>query len=131
MLACVAFTQTDFCMTLRESYRWHMQGAKPEVATVRQDASQPAVGESRPLPTPSETRNGRAVGLTPAQVGPDFQTAFEHIALHGRDAMQMLLGAVHGSVLTSCEQPWICISFVPSRPSTRPMHASCILCAVI
>lgn len=107
-----------------------MQGAKPEVAAVRRDESQPAVEESRPLPTPSETSNGRAVGITPAQVGPDFQTALEHIALHGRDAMQMLLGAVHGGVLAFREEFWICISFVPSRPSTRPMQTSCILCAV-
>lgn len=63
-----------------------MQSAKPEDAAVRRDESQPAVGEHRPLPTPFEMSNGRAAGVTPAQVGTEFQTALEHISLHGTDA---------------------------------------------
>ena len=77
-----------------------MQSAKPEDAAARRDESQPAVGEHRPLPTPFEMNYGRAAGGTPAQVGTDFQTVLEHIPLHGTDAMQMLLGAVHGRTLT-------------------------------
>ncbi len=93
---------------------WHMQSAKPEDTAARQDDSQPAVSRMVPLPDPSEIRKGRAAGTTPAQVGTDFQTAFEHILLHGTDTMQMLLGAAHEMVLILFDR---CTTFMSSVPT--------------